>query len=86
MNVATDEQRRQRLLRGCGRLDAGQADFPAVIETQTARIDRGDAAFALGLELARRGGRTASRDQKTCDDEMKQSRHVARKGCVALQP
>ena len=82
-DVAAGEQRGQRLLRRRRGLDPGEADFAAVIETHAARIDdRGDATFALRLELARRRERGVAREEKECDDEMKQSCHVTRRGCV----
>ena len=84
-DVASGEQRRQRLLRRCGWLDPGEAHLAAVVETHATRIDDcGDAAVALGLELARCGERGVTGDERKCDDEMKQSRHGARKGCVVL--
>ncbi|MGY3287775.1 hypothetical protein ACVWWP_000842 [Bradyrhizobium sp. LM3.6] len=84
-HVAADEQRGQRLLRGRGRLNAVQADVAAVVETDAARIDRDDAAFALGLEPARARECAVTRDEKDCDDEVKPLRHVTRRGCVARQ-
>ena len=51
------------VLVGRDRLDAGEADFAAILQAKAARIDHlGDAAFALRLEGAsRRGGRADAR-------------------------
>ena len=51
---------------GSPRLDAGEADFAAVVEAKAARIDHGgDAAFALRLKQAIGGaGRPGGRQQE----------------------
>ncbi|MFX8246822.1 hypothetical protein ABTL56_20095, partial [Acinetobacter baumannii] len=68
------------------RLDAGQAHLAAVVETDAARVDDGgDAALALGFELAWRSEGRVTRGEQNCDGEMKSLRHGARRGCVMRQ-